>query len=193
MLVCRQVEWKWMSLTLLCCPMMFQGFSVRATVGLQRGKDFLQKLYTLYSYRKQCVPGRLICQHITAGVRNGNKVTVNVYMPSLFRADIQQGSTPAGQECYVLQALMKKVKTGHPKISREQQFILEEAFKQSFVSYTWVNWNVYVVQCHSNYLYFSQFTANIHWVEQMKQICVHAESRIIYRQFLISPKYTFLA
>lgn len=114
-----------MSLTSLCCPAMFQGFSVRATVGLQRGKDFLQKLYTLYSYRKQCMPGRLICQHIIghiAGVRNGNKVTVNVHMPSLFRADIQQGSTPAGQECYVFQALMKKVKTDHLKISREKQF-----------------------------------------------------------------------
>lgn len=79
-----------MSLTLLCCPMMFQGFSVRATVGLQHSKDFLQKLYTFYSYRKQCMPGRLICQHIIghiAGVRNGNKVTVNVHMPSSFRAD----------------------------------------------------------------------------------------------------------
>lgn len=32
---------------------------------------------------------------------------------------------------------------------------------------------LYVVQCHSkalNYLYFSQFTANVCWVEQMKQI-----------------------
>lgn len=55
---------------------------------------------------------------------------------------------------------------------------------------------LYVVQCHSkalNHLFLPQFTANIGWVEQMKQICVHAESRIIYRQFLISPKYTLLA
>ena len=39
MLVCKQVQWKLMSLTLLCCPVMFQGFSVRATVGFQCGND----------------------------------------------------------------------------------------------------------------------------------------------------------
>lgn len=36
------------------------------------------------------MPGRLICQHIIghiAGMRNGNKVTVNVHMPLSFRAD----------------------------------------------------------------------------------------------------------
>lgn len=36
------------------------------------------------------MPGRLICQHVIghiAGVRNGNKVTVNVHMCWLFRAD----------------------------------------------------------------------------------------------------------
>lgn len=36
MLVCKQVQWKLMSLNLLCCPVMFRGVSVRATtVGFQ--------------------------------------------------------------------------------------------------------------------------------------------------------------